>query len=710
MRYVLTMTGNKDKLVVCALEEPSWEETARLEALRRTYILETTRSKAFDEIVEMASDLLDAPIAVINFIGADRQWFKAEVGIGQDELPLDVSICRFAILQPGVFVVPDLSADPRFDGNPLVHSAGGLRFYAGALLETAEGLPLGTVCVLDTKARPEGITDRQRRMLTHLASQTMTLLDCHLAARRFEQRKHELESLIDDAPLGIVYFDSEHRYIHINDELAEINGIAAADHIGKRIEELLPINAKAVGPILDEVFATGRATREVEVVGDTPREPGVMRQWLTSYFPVTDDDGCVTAVGAWVLEITERKRAEAELEALNIKLETRVAERTRALESEIEQREQLQHQLFQTQKLEALGQMTSGFAHDFNNMIQAVSAGFALISKWSDDPRIHDVARQSVEAALRGSNLIKQMLAFARNQPLELTSLSLPAFLDRTLPMLQRAAPQVRITINCPNALPDVRTDDTQLEAALINFAVNARDAMPAESGEITICVSPCPFGSDGHLSELDERDAVAISFSDNGSGMTPEIKARVTEPFFTTKGIGKGTGLGLASVSGFASQSGGALRIKSAPGRGTTIMLYLPTAVQGASDIRPAPDRDSSELRRILLVDDDAIVRSIAAIQLREFGYEVVEASNGVEAMGHANQLDSFAGVVSDVAMPDCDGPTMAAELRKLRPTLPILFITGFAKNGSLAGERVLRKPFTPEELSAAVGSMIEA
>ena len=172
---------------------PTWIEAERLAALDRYAILDTGRETAFDDVAVLAADLLDAPIAVVNLIAADRQWFKAEVGIGADTLPLDVSICRHAILQPGVFVVPDLTADPRFDGNPLVHVAGGLRFYAGALLETPEGLPLGTVCVLDTKPRPEGLSDRQLRALKVLAAQTMARLELRRseAVARLERARAE---------------------------------------------------------------------------------------------------------------------------------------------------------------------------------------------------------------------------------------------------------------------------------------------------------------------------------------------------------------------------------------------------------------------------------------------------------------------------------------------------------------------------------------
>lgn len=181
--------------------DPGWREDDRLAALARYGILDTEQEKSFDDIAQLAADIFDASIAVINFVAGDRQWFKAEIGIGQRELPLDVSICRHAILQPGLFVVPDLRADPRFSGNPLVDVAGGLRFYAGALLG-ADGLPIGTLCVLDTEPRSGGVTERQARALQILASQVMTQLELRRSTVTARLQADELQHITDSIPVG----------------------------------------------------------------------------------------------------------------------------------------------------------------------------------------------------------------------------------------------------------------------------------------------------------------------------------------------------------------------------------------------------------------------------------------------------------------------------------------------------------------------------
>ncbi len=1093
---------------------PEGAEQRRLQRLASYRIVDTVQEQSFDSIVRLASALLQAPIAIINFVGADRQWFKAEVGIGCRELPLDDSICRFAILQPGLFVVPDLTRDARFDGNPLVHAADGLRFYAGALLQTSDGLPLGTVCVLDRTPRPEGLTDWQRDGLLALAEQTMALLDRHLAGqhlqflmavrddlqaphapaaltagattaladflgiaqvglaeldgagshlrldgygpdvaarlrsgatvaisniagsntavdaqktafsitpaftlpaagalchvpllrdgrlvallfchhpeprdwppadirvieevaqamwiarerRRAEQmaiaRADELSALVDSAPVGIAYFDADHRYIRINDELAASNGFSIDAHLGQSIAAIIPDLAGAVGAVIDRVFATGETLRQVGFTGQTAAAEET-RHWLASFFPVRDTAGTIRSVGTWVLDMTEnerarealsasetllrqaqdlggvgswqwnhsldighvsasycrlhglpedrrslssgdvlaamlpeerdgfrhqiaaglahsdrividyrvrlpdgrlrylrgvgqtiagptpgrwssgviadvteereneaelarseaafrsvfeqaavgialvkpdgcfirvndrfraitglteamldsyqqithpddiaadealaartlageidsytmekrylratgdavwvtlavrlirdangapayfvsviedisrRKAAEAELSRISAELEIRVTERTADLAAEIERRERLQAQLVQSQKLEALGQMTAGLAHDFNNVLAAVAGGYDLIQRWSDNPRVNKVAAQGSAAAQRGGNLVRQLLAFARQQRLEIRPIDLASLIAEVRPLLERAAPGAQLIVDVPADIGWVASDASGLEAALINFAVNARDAMPG-GGTLTISARACPHTAADHPPELDAIDAVRVAVTDTGNGMAPDVLTRVMEPFFTTKGVGKGTGLGLATANGFASQSGGAMRIDSQPGAGTTVALYLPVArptadtacnAQTAADL--APTR-----RHLLLVDDDPLVRAMTADQLRDIGHTVTEADGPASALALAGSIDQFDALVSDVVMPGVDGIALASRLRERRPDLPVLFMTGHADRARLAGHLVIDKPFTREQLLTAIAALLD-
>jgi len=421
----------------------------------------------------------------------------------------------------------------------------------------------------------------------------------------------------------------------------------------------------------------------------------------------------------------QRCRAEADLRdsearyrALSDRLEAMVRERTaelqaanRTLRKEIRSRESAQAALVQSQKLEAIGQLTSGIAHDFNNVIAAISGGFRLIEKRTDDERIIQIAHHGARAAERGANIVKQLLAFARQQALAPKRVSVATLLEDTQSLLRHSlGPGVQLRVDLPGQLPPIWVDSTQLETSLINLAVNARDAMSG-TGELHISARHCPPGEPGRPQELGDRDAVAITVRDTGCGMTPEVLERVLEPFFTTKEAGKGTGLGMAMVHGFTQQSGGCLRIDSRPGEGTAITLYLPAARDGdMTEPGPEPRRPAlfAQGARILLVDDDDAVRAVTWAQLADLGHTVEAARSVEEALGLLAGDSDFDAIVCDVVMPEMNGPTFAARVRELHPGIPVMFMTGHADRDLLRGETVLDKPFTPDDLSRALGTLL--
>jgi PAS domain S-box-containing protein len=408
-------------------------------------------------------------------------------------------------------------------------------------------------------------------------------------------------------------------------------------------------------------------------------------------------------------EVAERRRAEEALQTLNATLEERVraaiAERTKAGEA-----------LAQSQKMEAVGQLTGGIAHDFNNLLTAVLGSLELLRRrMPDDPALLRLVDNAVEGAQRGGALTQRMLAFARRQDLKMQDVDPLRLVVGMTDLLQRSlGPMIAVTTSFPPRLPAVATDPNQLEAALLNLAVNARDAMQG-AGRIAIA------GREETVSAgsgpLAPGRYVCISVTDNGEGMDEATLKRATEPFFTTKGVGKGTGLGLSMVQGLAEQSGGMLRLHSKPGAGTTVEIWLP-AVTSAT--RPAPATVTQPVEqavahqsrlRVLCVDDDALVLMNTVAMLEDMGHEVVEANSGIEALD-AFEPGRFDLVITDHAMPKMTGSQLALELRRREPSLPILLATGYAERTPGVADDLprLSKPFWQADLAAAMRNALGA
>ena len=444
---------------------------------------------------------------------------------------------------------------------------------------------------------------------------------------------------------------------------------------------------------------------------------------------VTLPDGTYGAV-CYFYDLSERQRWETALaesrDALasaNDQLEANVAARTAELrvanvllKDEIAQRELTMAALAQAQRLEALGQLTSGIAHDFNNIVAAIAGGFAVIERRTADPRILEIARHGVKAAERGAGMVKQLLAFAQHQVLVPKIVNICDVLAEVRPLLQRAVePDLDLAIECAEEIGFVCIDQVMLEAALINLAINARDAMPG-GGVLRIEARRTRPGEHDWPTGLSSQEAIAITVADEGSGISAAILERVMEPFFTTKGPGKGTGLGLAMVHGFSKQSGGLFRIESTVGKGTAATIYLPRVsdddeltkeAHRLSATTPLAAGDLADAT-LLVVDDDDDVRAVVCAQLEDLGYKTIAASSGAAALVMIAERSTIDAVLSDVVMPGMDGVALAVILRRIRPDLPILFMTGHADRAKLLGESILDKPFTVEELVSGVRTLL--
>ncbi|MFN3944236.1 MAG: PAS domain-containing protein [Allosphingosinicella sp.] len=369
--------------------------------------------------------------------------------------------------------------------------------------------------------------------------------------------------------------------------------------------------------------------------------------------------------------------------------------------------------LRQAQKMEAVGHLTGGIAHDFNNLLQAVHGNLDLIRRRSTDERLTRWAEQGLQAAERGSRLTAQLLAFSRAQKLELRPVRVTGLIEGMRDLLARTlGPMIRIRLDLADGPDTVLGDPTQLEMAILNLAINARDAMP-EGGALTIRTEPCGTAD---LEGLEPGDYLKIEVADTGSGMPPEVAEQAFDPFFTTKGVGKGTGLGLSQVYGMARQAGGTARIASAAGKGTTVTLYLRCTGDKSAEEPASAARAAARARAaatVLVVDDDSDVRRFLADSLGDLGYRVEEAEDGPSALtrieGGAPDL-----LLVDYAMPGMTGAEVADRARSLRPDLPVLFASGYSDTAAIEkavgpSATVLRKPFRIDELEEAVAAALK-
>jgi signal transduction histidine kinase/ActR/RegA family two-component response regulator len=418
--------------------------------------------------------------------------------------------------------------------------------------------------------------------------------------------------------------------------------------------------------------------------------------------------------------LAERERAENELRELAETLEHKVAERTRDLAaandrlmSEIAERERAESRLIQAQKMEAIGQLTGGMAHDFNNLLTVVVGSLDLVMRRCDDEATLRLARNALQAAERGANLTAQLLAFSRRQRLSPVALDINKVIVGMRDMLARTiGPHIQIETELEAEMWPALADPTQLEVMLLNLAINSRDAMP-HGGRIRIETHNIDSIPQPLTTELGPGEYVCISVSDDGPGMPPEVLAHAFEPFFTTKSHGKGTGLGLAQLYGFAKQSGGAARIESEIGKGTTVAIYLPRTLEKVSaDAVGRPDSHRGRRARILVVDDDNEVRAVTSDTIKEIGYQVVAVASAEDAVAKLTN-ERFDLLITDVAMPGTNGVELARRARLIDPEMPVLFSSGYADvqmfGEELSDETVLKKPFRISEVAARIATSLD-
>jgi PAS domain S-box-containing protein len=517
-----------------------------------------------------------------------------------------------------------------------------------------------------------------------------------------ERQNARYHAIVDSAPDAIITIDNSREIQLVNGSVDHVLGYQHSELLGKKLDILLePENALLHA--LAENSVDGKHDNAISVVGRYKNGQSGHFEISLGHWRAEQRDFVTTI---W-RDVTERVAADAALrdarDALqksNEELESRVDERTR-------EREIALRQLHESQKMESIGQLTGGVAHDFNNLLAVILGSLSLLKKTvSNDPRASRLLDRAIQGAERGATLTTRLLAFARRQELKVEFVALQKLIPEMLDFLRHSVgPNILIHIEIPPEVCAVEVDANQLELALINLAVNARDAMP-QGGSLTIA---CHNEENGKKVGLSQDTFVCITVTDTGEGMSEATLARAQEPFFTTKGVGKGTGLGLSMVQGFTAQSGGSMRIRSEPSKGTAVTMWLPRAKDGAriadAEIPPTHPKEGRSFR-VLLVDDDILVSMGAADMMLDLGHSVTEAQSGLHALKLLETDLPFDVVVTDYAMPGMNGFELAQRIKDRDPKLPVVLATGYAE---LPADRSiefghLSKPYTSKDLAAAL------
>jgi PAS domain S-box-containing protein len=575
------------------------------------------------------------------------------------------------------------SAEDRAAGKPdhaLRTAASEGRFEAEGWRLRKDGTRFWTHVIIDPIRDPSGT-------IIGYAKITRDLTERKLAEAALKSSEQQFRILVQGVSDYAIYMlDRDGKVSSWNLGAQRIKGYTPEEIIGEHFGRFYPEEDRDAGEP-QRSLRIARDAGRFETEAWRVRKDGTRFRAHVVIDRITDELGTIIGYAKVTRDITERDQAQHLLE------EAREA-------------------LFQAQKLEAIGQLTGGVAHDFNNLLAVVIGSLELLRKrLPSDQQVGSLLDNAMHAAQRGASLTQRMLAFARRQDLQMTPVDVGRLINGMVDMLQRAlGPSVMIETEIPQALPNVRTDANQLETALLNLAVNARDAMP-EGGRLTISVREEGSAAD---SNSDTSRFLCLSVADEGEGMDAETVAEAVEPFFTTKGVGKGTGLGLSMVQGFAEQSGGRLTLTSRRDEGTLVEIWLPVADEQtdleATSALPFDDRTGPGALRVLAVDDDALVLMNTTAMLEDLGHVVTEAFSGEAALELMREGQEFDLVITDHAMPKMTGMELAEALRAQWPRLPIVVATGYAElpQGNVLNLPKLSKPFDQAQLEEAVATAV--
>jgi PAS domain S-box-containing protein len=637
----------------------------------------------------------------------DREQHHSDANSDNDRYRLLVdAITDYAIymLDPDGIITNWNAGAQRFKGYPAEEIIGQhfSRFYSPE--DRSNGLPARALAIARTEGKfeQEGWRIRKdgERFWAHVvidpiwgkdgaligfAKITRDLTERRAAAESLRQSEEQFRLLVQSVTDYAIYrLDPEGHVASWNSGAERIKGYTPADIIGSHFSRFYSEEDRLAGEP-ERALSIAREQGRFAAEGWRVRKDGSRFRASVVLDPIRDDKGELLGFAKVTRDVTEREDAQRKLDLAR-------------------------EALFQSQKMEAIGQLTGGVAHDFNNLLMAILSSLTLLERRvSGDAsmqRLIDNARQGAE---RGAALTQRMLAFARRQELNPEPVDIPALVRGMTDLLQRTlGPSHPIGLQFPLSLPWVLADANQLEMALLNLAVNARDAMP-DGGAISITASEATV-EDRTIDGLAPGRYVKLAVIDTGTGMDAATLARATEPFFTTKGVGKGTGLGLSMIHGLAEQMKGELALRSEVGRGTTAELWLPvTDLRQDAAVAPvsAPETiDQPRNLRVLVVDDDSLVLMNTAALLEDMGYVVTEANSAAEALTFFNHGSEFDLLITDQAMPGMVGTQLIEKTRELVPDLPVILASGYGELPEAAIHNVIKlaKPFGQAQLAAAI------
>ncbi|MEQ8655658.1 MAG: ATP-binding protein [Kiloniellales bacterium] len=688
-------------------------------------VLDSPAEEAFDEITACVAQQIEAPIAVITLLDDKRQWFKSCYGLDIAETSRDVAFCAHALASVEPLIVEDTTVDGRFADNPLVTMTEGLRSYCGAPLVLPGGVVLGTLCVVDVT--PRRFAPEHVGLLTSLARVVVQLLQLRLAAKQVweQERASTLAAKSETAERKAELRASEERLRDVSENLP---GLVYQFQIDGDGRQSIPYVSGTVSKIL------GLAARDVV------RDASLLRSQVHPDDIESFDRSIAEArdrLDSWHWE-GRLLRADGAFGWFRGSSSKRVLDCGGVLWNclllDITEWRQVEERLRQSQKMEAIGQLTGGVAHDFNNLLAVVQGNAEMLADrlGENDTAVRAILRVSE----RGSQLTQRLLAFSRQQSLNPKTVDLAALICGMTEWLRRLLGSNIVISAC--AEPDLWAavvDPFEVENVVLNLALNARDAMPS-GGQLCITLNNTTLSPDSapdsapdstpdfapdfapDAADVRSGDFVRLSVRDCGIGMSQAVKARAFEPFFTTKAVGEGSGLGLSMAYGFARQSGGHIVIDSEECTGTEVTLYLPKAesADAVPVAKTAATPGAGRGERILLLEDNDDVRQMVERMLIASGYRVTAVADVASARRALEAVEEFKLLLSDIMLPgEVDGLRFAAEATQRYPALKVVFVSGYAAdalNGKRAvppGATVLRKPFQQRTLSRALRDALD-